>query len=79
MPRLRLTTPLYFTATWITGRLLYLRQMLDRFGTIHLALAAYNAGPGAVLRAGGIPLNGETPGYVARVMRRWTASDRTDD
>jgi soluble lytic murein transglycosylase-like protein len=53
--------------------------MLDRFGTIHLALAAYNAGPGAVLRAGGIPLNGETPGYVARVMRRWVARDRADD
>jgi soluble lytic murein transglycosylase-like protein len=31
----------------------YLRQMLDRFGTVDLALAAYNAGPTAVERAGG--------------------------
>jgi soluble lytic murein transglycosylase-like protein len=33
----------------------YLRQMLDRFGTVDLALAAYNAGPTAVERAGGAP------------------------
>jgi soluble lytic murein transglycosylase-like protein len=33
----------------------YLRQMLDRFGTVDLALAAYNAGPTAVQRAGGAP------------------------
>jgi soluble lytic murein transglycosylase-like protein len=69
----------YDPSASINGGARYLRQMLDRFGTIHLALAAYNAGPGAVVRAGGIPLNGETPGYVARVMRRWIASDRTDD
>jgi soluble lytic murein transglycosylase-like protein len=58
----------------IEGGARYLRRMLDRFRSISLALAAYNAGPGSVLRAGGIPLNGETPGYVARVMRRWTLS-----
>ena len=33
----------------------YLRQMLDRFGSLELALAAYNAGPSAVERSGGAP------------------------
>ena len=55
----------------ILGAARYLRQMLDRFGVIHLALAAYNAGPGSVRRARGIPLNGETPSYVGKVLDRW--------
>jgi soluble lytic murein transglycosylase-like protein len=55
----------------IFGAARYLRQMLDKFGVVHLAVAAYNAGPGAVERAGGIPRNGETPGYVRDVLRHW--------
>jgi soluble lytic murein transglycosylase-like protein len=55
----------------ISGAARYLRQMLDRFGMVHLALAAYNAGPGAVERAGGIPRNGETPAYVSNVLAFW--------
>lgn len=55
----------------LAGAARYLRQMLDRFGVVHLALAAYNAGPGAVERAKGIPRNGETPGYVRNVLARW--------
>ena len=54
---------------WAAAR--YLRQMLDKFGMVHLAVAAYNAGPGAVERAGGIPLNGETPFYVRNVLAFW--------
>lgn len=57
----------------IDGGARYLKQMLERFGAIHLALAAYNAGPGAVSRAGGIPENRETPGYVKSVIGRWMA------
>ncbi|MEM8633658.1 MAG: lytic transglycosylase domain-containing protein [Pseudomonadota bacterium] len=57
----------------IDGGARYLRQMLDQFGAIHLALAAYNAGPDAVSRAGGIPKNRETPGYVRNVIGRWMA------
>jgi soluble lytic murein transglycosylase-like protein len=57
----------------IDGGARYLREMLDKFGQIHLALAAYNAGPGAVSRAGGIPRNSETPGYVRSVLERWQA------
>lgn len=49
----------------------YLRQQIDRFGSIPLALAAYNAGPGAVLRYGGIPPYRETQNYVATILGRW--------
>ncbi|HMT40866.1 lytic transglycosylase domain-containing protein [Sphingorhabdus pulchriflava] len=55
----------------ISGAARYLRQMLDRFGVVHLAVAAYNAGPGAVSRVRGIPLNGETPSYVRNVLTFW--------
>lgn len=55
----------------IRGGALYLRRQLDRFGSVPLALAAYNAGPGAVSRYGGIPPYRETQDYVARIMGRW--------
>ncbi len=57
----------------IEGGARYLGRMIERFGEVRLALAAYNAGPGAVMRAGGVPDNGETPGYVARVIGLWQA------
>lgn len=47
----------------------YLRQMLDRFGAVDLALAAYNAGPTAVERAGGAPTLA-TLRYVKNVEAR---------
>lgn len=49
----------------------YLRSMLTRYNSVPLALAAYNAGLGAVDRARGIPVNAETPGYVNRVLGFW--------
>jgi len=59
----------------IRGGALYLRRQLDRFGgSVPLALAAYNAGPGAVLRYKGIPPYRETRDYVARIMNRWRPS-----
>jgi len=46
----------------------YLAQLLDQFGTPELALAAYNAGPGRVVAAGGIPDIPETQDYVSSIM-----------
>lgn len=47
----------------------YLRQLLDRFdGNLHMAIAAYNAGPTAVERHGGIPPYSQTRRYVPKVM-----------
>ena len=55
----------------IRGGARYLRQQIDRFGSIALALAAYNAGPGAVMKYGGIPPYRETQNYVATILSRW--------
>jgi soluble lytic murein transglycosylase-like protein len=54
----------------------YLRAMLDRFGDLPLALAAYNAGPERVARHRGIPPIAETQAYVRRVLRDFTALTR---
>jgi len=59
----------------IKGGVAYLRQMIDLFpGRLELAIAAYNAGPNAVQRHGGIPPYAETRDYVDRVLTLYRGS-----
>lgn len=54
----------------------HLRDLLDDFGDVELALSAYNAGAGAVRRYGGMPPYAETRAYVPRVSDRYEALKR---
>ncbi len=51
----------------------YLKLLVDRYHSTDAALAAYNAGPTAVDRAGGVAPSSETLTYVANVQSRWRA------
>lgn len=56
----------------LRGGARYLASMIRRFGSVELGLAAYNAGPGRVESAGGIPDLPETRAYVSRVLSHYT-------
>ncbi len=59
----------YDPAQNIWGGTRYIRGLLERFhGDMRLAIAAYNAGPGAVEKYGGVPPYAETQAYVENVL-----------
>ncbi len=61
----------------LEGGARYLRQQLDAFGgNLEKALAAYNAGPGRVRQAGGVPAIRETQQYVSAIIGRLSAPVR---
>ena len=55
----------------VDGGTAYIRQLLDRYGDVALALAAYNAGPQKVDSHGGLPPYRETIAYVTRVITKF--------
>jgi soluble lytic murein transglycosylase-like protein len=59
----------YDPAQNVAGGTRYIRGLLDRFhGDLRLAIAAYNAGPGAVVKYNGVPPYAETQQYVENVL-----------
>lgn len=63
----------YDPTSAIDGAARYLRHALDRFGSLDMAIGAYNIGPGAMARAGGVNPGSQAEKYVSAV---WSAAGR---
>lgn len=63
----------------IKGGVKYLKLLQNNFGSIELAIAAYNAGPGAVRRHGGVPPYSQTRTYVRKIMANYNYLKQNPD
>ncbi len=70
-------TDVFDTTQNIDGGSKYLRKMIDRFGDLKTALAAYNAGPATVDKYGGIPPYRETQNYIRSILKDLTGQLRS--
>lgn len=61
----------YYVSENIKGGLMYYKMMYQKFGSVELALAAYNAGPGNVAKYNGMPPFKETKSFVANIMNEY--------
>ncbi len=61
----------------ISAGVCYLKELLDRFGNLELALAAYNAGPDSVEKYASIPPFPETKNFVHKVINRYTQARKS--
>lgn len=69
----------YDPASNVAGGTRYLAQQLATFKDLRFALAAYNAGPGAVKMHGGVPPYAETQNYVNSIVSEYARRQKLED
>lgn len=69
----------YYLSDNIRGGLMYYKMMYQKFGSVELALAAYNAGPGNVSKYKGVPPFKETKRFVSGIMSEYYSQKANPD
>ena len=69
----------YYLNENIKGGLTYYKMMYNKFGSVELALAAYNAGPGIVAKYNGMPPYKETKRFVSTIMTEYNKQKANPD